>query len=91
MTPFATNQPSPVRGPVWKEQPLNFKKTISRIFSNARWFLLSLLLSLFLAFLLNQFARPVYEARTTLLLRPTFLPPPATRHWAAMCFRGWEG
>ncbi len=88
MTPFATNQPSPVRGPVWKEQPLNFKKTISRIFSNARWFLLSLLLSLFLAFLLNQFARPVYEARTTLLFETDFSPATGNEALGSDVFQG---
>jgi capsular exopolysaccharide synthesis family protein len=84
----ASSSPSPIRGPVWKEQPLNFKKTLSRVFLNWPWFLLSLLLFLFLAFLVNHLARPVYEARTTLLFETDRIPTTGNEALGSDVFQG---
>ncbi len=72
MTEPLNPQHQPTRSPVWKEQPLNLKKSLSRMVVNWPWFLLSLLLFLLVAFLINRYARPVYEVRTTLLFETDF-------------------
>jgi len=62
----------------FKENPqFNFKQVISRIQKNWHWFLISLLLCLFVAFLYLRYTAPVYKTTSEILITEDKAPNPA--------------
>ncbi|MFN8207215.1 MAG: polysaccharide biosynthesis tyrosine autokinase [Bacteroidales bacterium] len=52
-------------------EPLDLKKYLLRIFPNWYWFVVSLIVCLLIAWLVNRYTQPVYTASTTLMIKQT--------------------
>jgi tyrosine-protein kinase Etk/Wzc len=82
------NQPVQPQSPFYVEEPLNIRKSLSKILLNWHWFALSLIFFLCTAFLITRFSKPVYEARTSLLFESAFYPGTGTESLGSDVFQG---